>query len=124
VDVQTTALFGNLRELQTQMQNAVGQDATSIEELMQKVQVCTYFTFPLQHCKSACMLLCASLLLVSMHFASSLKVESVARGAQCIMKRYLLVSILWYAYLCDCVMGQTSLLDACWHHKSASVCAE
>lgn len=39
VDVQTTALFGNLRDLQTQMQNAVGQDATSIEELMQKVQV-------------------------------------------------------------------------------------
>lgn len=39
VDVQTTALFGNLRELQSQMQNAVGQDATSIEELMQKVQV-------------------------------------------------------------------------------------
>ena len=39
IDVQTTALFGNLRELQTQMQNAVGQDATSVEELMQKVQV-------------------------------------------------------------------------------------
>ena len=39
IDVQTTALFGNLRDLQTQMQNAVGQDATSIEELMQKVQV-------------------------------------------------------------------------------------
>jgi len=39
VDVQTTALFGNLRELQSQMQNAVGQDATSIEDLMQKVQV-------------------------------------------------------------------------------------
>ncbi|KAL0019738.1 hypothetical protein WJX77_008774 [Trebouxia sp. C0004] len=38
VDVQTTALFGNLRELQSQMQNAVGQDATSIEDLMQKVQ--------------------------------------------------------------------------------------
>ena len=39
VDVQTTALFGNLRDLQEQMQKAVGQDATSIEELMQKVQV-------------------------------------------------------------------------------------
>ncbi len=39
VDVQTTALFGNLRELQSQMQTAVGQDATSIEDLMQKVQV-------------------------------------------------------------------------------------
>ena len=39
VDVQTTALFGNLRELQAQMQTAVGQDATSIEDLMQKVQV-------------------------------------------------------------------------------------
>ena len=39
VDVQTTALFGNLRVLQEQMQKAVGQDATSIEDLMQKVQV-------------------------------------------------------------------------------------
>lgn len=39
IDVQTTALFGNLRNLQVQMQNAVGQDATSVEELMQKVQV-------------------------------------------------------------------------------------
>ena len=39
IDVQTTALFGNLRDLQVQMQNAVGQDATSVEELMQKVQV-------------------------------------------------------------------------------------
>ena len=46
VDVQTTALFGNLRELQSQMQTAVGQDATSIEDLMQKVQVhnCCAFT--------------------------------------------------------------------------------
>lgn len=40
VDVQVTALFGNLKELQEQMQSAVGQNATSIEELMQKVQVC------------------------------------------------------------------------------------
>ncbi|KAL3131693.1 hypothetical protein ABBQ38_007985 [Trebouxia sp. C0009 RCD-2024] len=38
IDVQTTALFGNLRDLQVQMQKAVGQDATSVEELMQKVQ--------------------------------------------------------------------------------------
>ena len=48
IDVQTTALFGNLRDLQVQMQNAVGQDATSVEELMQKVQVRpTLFTFSL-----------------------------------------------------------------------------
>lgn len=44
IDVQTTALFGNLRNLQVQMQNAVGQDATSVEELMQKVQVQSPFT--------------------------------------------------------------------------------
>lgn len=45
IDVQTTALFGNLRDLQVQMQNAVGQDATSVEELMQKVQVCLHEPF-------------------------------------------------------------------------------
>lgn len=45
IDVQTTALFGNLRDLQVQMQKAVGQDATSVEELMQKVQVCYIFAF-------------------------------------------------------------------------------
>ena len=44
VEVQTSALFGDLKVLQKQMQEAVGQDATSIEELMQRVQVrcCTY----------------------------------------------------------------------------------
>lgn len=45
IDVQTTALFGNLRDLQVQMQKAVGQDATSVEELMQKVQVWYIFAF-------------------------------------------------------------------------------
>lgn len=39
VEVQTSALFGDLKVLQTQMQEAVGQDASSIEELMQRVQV-------------------------------------------------------------------------------------
>ena len=39
VEVQTSALFGDLKVLQKQMQEAVGQDATSIEELMQRVQV-------------------------------------------------------------------------------------
>lgn len=43
VEVQTSALFGDLKVLQKQMQDAVGQDASSIEELMQRVQVsCTF----------------------------------------------------------------------------------
>lgn len=38
VERQTKALFGDLRTLQSEMQNAVGQDAMSMEELMQRVQ--------------------------------------------------------------------------------------
>lgn len=37
VERQTCALFGNLKQLQRQMQEAVGQDASSMEELMQRV---------------------------------------------------------------------------------------
>ena len=39
VETQTSALFGDIRKLQEQMQNAVGQDISSYEELMQRVQV-------------------------------------------------------------------------------------
>lgn len=74
IDVQTTALFGNLRDLQTQMQNAVGQDATSIEELMQKVQVtplmypsCT-LDLPLMH--PLLQLLTVATVCTGMHAAS------------------------------------------------------
>ncbi|GAB4818218.1 hypothetical protein N2152v2_005264 [Parachlorella kessleri] len=38
VERQTKALFGDVRDLQSQMQSAVGQDAASMEELMQRVQ--------------------------------------------------------------------------------------
>ncbi len=38
VERQTNALFGDVRELQAQMQSTVGQDAASMEELMQRVQ--------------------------------------------------------------------------------------
>ncbi|KAK9820618.1 hypothetical protein WJX72_012335 [[Myrmecia] bisecta] len=38
VEMQTSALFGNLSVLQKQMQEAVGQDANSMEELMERVQ--------------------------------------------------------------------------------------
>lgn len=40
VETQTSALFGDIRKLQEQMQNAVGQDVSSYEELMTRVQVC------------------------------------------------------------------------------------
>ena len=39
VETQTSALFGDIRKLQEQMQNAVGQDVSSYEELMARVQV-------------------------------------------------------------------------------------
>ena len=40
VEIQTSALFGDLRKLQEQMQQAVGQEAVnSMEDLMQRVQV-------------------------------------------------------------------------------------
>ena len=39
VETQTSALFGDIRKLQEQMQNAVGQDVSSYEELMNRVQV-------------------------------------------------------------------------------------
>ena len=39
VETQVQALFGDLKMLQDQMQQAVGQDATSMEDLMQRVQV-------------------------------------------------------------------------------------
>lgn len=38
VETQTSALFGDIRKLQEQMQNAVGQDISSYEELMTRVQ--------------------------------------------------------------------------------------
>ncbi|CAL5219382.1 g1204 [Coccomyxa viridis] len=38
VEAQTGALFGDLKALQRQMQEAVGTDATSMEELMERVQ--------------------------------------------------------------------------------------
>ncbi|KAK9842873.1 hypothetical protein WJX74_003735 [Apatococcus lobatus] len=38
VETQTSALFGDIRKLQEQMQNAVGQDISSYEELMNRVQ--------------------------------------------------------------------------------------
>jgi hypothetical protein len=38
VERQTEALFGDPKELQKQMQDAVGQDAASVEELMKRVQ--------------------------------------------------------------------------------------
>lgn len=38
VERQTKALFGDVKALQTQMQEAVGSDAASMEELMQRVQ--------------------------------------------------------------------------------------
>lgn len=38
VERQTEALFGDAKELQEEMQKAVGQDAASMEELMQRVQ--------------------------------------------------------------------------------------
>ncbi|CAK0743020.1 hypothetical protein CVIRNUC_001438 [Coccomyxa viridis] len=38
VEAQTSALFGDLKQLQRQMQEAVGTDATSMEELMERVQ--------------------------------------------------------------------------------------
>lgn len=38
VDRQTKALFGDVKKLNQEMQDAVGQDATSVEELMERVQ--------------------------------------------------------------------------------------
>ena len=38
VERQTEALFGDAKQLQAEMQDAVGQDAASMEELMQRVQ--------------------------------------------------------------------------------------
>jgi gas vesicle protein len=38
VERQTKALFGDVKALQSQMQEVIGQDATSVEELMQRVQ--------------------------------------------------------------------------------------
>lgn len=38
VERQTKALFGDVKALQAEMQEVVGQDASSIEELMQRVQ--------------------------------------------------------------------------------------
>lgn len=38
VERQTKALYGDVKALQTQMQEAVGSDAASMEELMQRVQ--------------------------------------------------------------------------------------
>ena len=38
VERQTKALFGDVKALQSQMQEVVGQDAASVEELMQRVQ--------------------------------------------------------------------------------------
>ena len=38
VERQTEALFGDAKKLQAEMQEAVGQDAASMEELMQRVQ--------------------------------------------------------------------------------------
>jgi hypothetical protein len=38
VERQTKALFGDVKQLQQEMQKAVGQDATSMDELMQRVQ--------------------------------------------------------------------------------------
>lgn len=39
VETQTTALFGDITLLAKQMQEAIGQDASSMEEVMQRVQV-------------------------------------------------------------------------------------
>jgi hypothetical protein len=38
VERQTKALFGDVKALQSQMQEVIGQDAASVEELMQRVQ--------------------------------------------------------------------------------------
>ncbi|KAH7616359.1 hypothetical protein Ndes2526B_g08489 [Nannochloris sp. 'desiccata'] len=38
VERQTKALFGDVKALQSQMQEVIGQDASSVEELMQRVQ--------------------------------------------------------------------------------------
>ena len=38
VERQTEALFGDATELQKEMQDAIGQDASSVEELMKRVQ--------------------------------------------------------------------------------------
>lgn len=38
VERQTNALFGDVKDLQTEMQNVVGSNAASMEELMQRVQ--------------------------------------------------------------------------------------
>lgn len=46
MQVQTSALFGDLTQLQSQMQQVVGQDAHSMEELMQRVQVCMLLQHP------------------------------------------------------------------------------
>ena len=40
VETQSTALFGDIRALTRQMQEAVGQDVSSMEEVMQRVEVC------------------------------------------------------------------------------------
>lgn len=45
VETQTSALFGDIRKLQEQMQNAVGQDISSYEELMTRVQVTICSTY-------------------------------------------------------------------------------
>lgn len=41
METQTTALFGDITLLAKQMQEAIGQDASSMEEVMQRVQVPT-----------------------------------------------------------------------------------
>ena len=46
VETQTSALFGDIRKLQEQMQNAVGKDISSYEELMTRVQVTICSTCP------------------------------------------------------------------------------
>ena len=38
VETQSTALFGDVKQLTRQMQEAVGKDVSSLEEVMQRVQ--------------------------------------------------------------------------------------
>lgn len=39
METQSTALFGDVKALTKQMQEAVGQDVSSMEEVLQRVQV-------------------------------------------------------------------------------------
>ena len=41
VETQSTALFGDVKQLTRQMQEAVGKDVNSLEEVMQRVQQAT-----------------------------------------------------------------------------------